>query len=394
MSQKLVSRSPDLSCLLADGYDIEVRPSGPLLLKGVPYVNSRKEVRYGILASELDVAGETTSTPKTHVAYFIGDYPCDVDGSALPGVTPNANKALDKDITLNHSLSRKPTIGSYQNYHEKMTTYVAIISSPAHAIDPTVKAKSFPTVVPADGESVFNYLDTAATKAGIVVANSKLESQRVGIVGVGGTGSYVLDLVAKTVVAEIHLFDRDVFLNHSAFRAPGAASLGELTKKPLKVSYLKDLYSKMRKGIFAHECFVDETTVEQLWNLTFVFLCIDKGKPKQLIVEHLEQWGIPFVDAGMGVQLVDNALMGILTVTTSTEKKRDHLRNRVAFGDGEGDNEYSRNVQIADLNALNAALAVIKWKKLCGYYHDLAHEHFTAYTISRNQLLNEDKHDA
>ena len=40
---------------------------------------------------------------------------------------------------------------------------------------------------------------------------------------------------------------------------------------------------------------------------------------------------------------------------------------------------YSHNIQIAELNALNAALAVIKWKKLAGFYVDLEGEHFTVY---------------
>jgi tRNA A37 threonylcarbamoyladenosine dehydratase len=46
----------------------------------------------------------------------------------------------------------------------------------------------------------------------------------------GGTGSYILDLVAKTAVMEIHLFDGDDFNQHNAFRAPGAASLEDLEK--------------------------------------------------------------------------------------------------------------------------------------------------------------------
>ena len=71
-------------------------------------------------------------------------------------------------------------------------------------------AITYPVVVPDDGESLFNYVDTAATKAGLVVANGKLENGKIAIVGVGGTGSYVLDFVAKTPVAEIHIFDRDV----------------------------------------------------------------------------------------------------------------------------------------------------------------------------------------
>ena len=395
MSQKLVSRNADLSQLRADGYDVVIGKSGHLLIKDVPYVNPRKEVKRGTLVSDLDLAGETTVAPKSHVAFFVGEYPCNIDGSPIPGVSANSNQPLGDGLTPNHQLSRKPTTGSYQDYYQKITTYIAIICSPAHALDSTATAKTYPVVVPEEGESVFNYLDTAATKAGIVDANGKLESGKIAIVGAGGTGSYVLDLVAKTPVAEIHLFDRDVFLNHNAFRCPGAPSLDDLTKKQQKVDYLGVLYSRMRKKVIAHDCFIDDTTVEQLKGMTFVFLCIDKGTGKRLIVERLEEWGTPFIDVGMGIQLgEDNTLGGIVTVTTSTASKRDHLRGRTAFADGEGANEYSRNVQIADLNALNAALAVIKWKKLCGYYDDVTKEHFCAYTVRSNQLISEDKHEA
>ena len=40
----------------------------------------------------------------------------------------------------------------------------------------------------------------------------------------------------------------------------------------------------------------------------------------------------------------------------------------MSFEDTPGDDDYNRNIQIADLNALNAAFAVIKWKKLFGFY--------------------------
>jgi hypothetical protein len=127
--------------------------------------------------------------------------------------------------------------------------------------------------------------------------------------------------------------------------------------------------------------------------MEFVFLCMDKGEAKKLIVKKLEEWGIPFIDVGMGIDLTDDALGGILRVTTSTPQKRAHVweKDRIAFSDGDGNDEYSRNIQIADLNALNAALAVIKWKKLFGFYRDLEHEHFSTYTIDGNTLVNEDQ---
>jgi hypothetical protein len=43
-------------------------------------------------------------------------------------------------------------------------------------------------------------------------------------------------------------------------------------------------------------------------------------------------------------------------------------------------------------NALNALLAVIRWKKIVGFYDDLEHEHNTIYLIDGNTLINEDEH--
>ena len=90
------------------------------------------------------------------------------------------------------------------------------------------------TFAPAEadrGGAVFHYLDTASSRAEIRVASAKLAIERLAIVGIGGTGSYVLDLIAKTPVREIHLYDGDVFLNHNGFRAPGASRRG-LTPAP------------------------------------------------------------------------------------------------------------------------------------------------------------------
>ncbi len=400
MSQRLVNLNPDLSRLRADGLDVSIGKTKHLLVRDVPYVNAAKVVKRGIIASTLDLAGESTVPPNEHVIFFVGDPPCDEHGAALPGVSANANQALGEGMTPNHQISRKPTTGpnpgKYADYYEKIKTYIAIICNPAKAIEPTANPYTHPVVVPDDeDDSVFNYLDTAATKAGIVVANRKLEGPKIAIVGTGGTGGYVLDFVAKTPVAEIHLFDRDMFLNHNAFRCPGAASLEDLGKKQQKVDYLAAVYSRMRKKVIAHNFFIDETTVEQLKEMNFVFICIDKGTGKRLIVERLGEWGIPFIDVGMGIQLgEDNTLGGIVTVTTSTAAKRDHFRTRTAFSDGEAANEYSNNVHLAELNALNAALAVVKWKKLCGYYDDMTKEHYCAYTIRSNRLISEDMHEA
>jgi hypothetical protein len=86
-----------------------------------------------------------------------------------------------------------------------------------------------------DEASVFNYTETASDRAGIGALTQKLVGQKIAIIGLGGTGSYVLDLVSKTPVQEIRIIDADEFLQHNAFRAPGAPSIDELRDAPKKV---------------------------------------------------------------------------------------------------------------------------------------------------------------
>jgi hypothetical protein len=395
MSQLQINRSPDLQRLRDEDFDIEVTKSNHLFMKDVPYVNSKREIKRGILVSVLEVAGDETKKPNDHVAGFIGEYPCDKNGVELSKIkNPRQAEKIDETYTINHWFSSKPTHGQgYSDYHDKMTTYAAMISMHAVEIDPTVTARTKPVIVPTETESVFNYLETQSTKAGISMVTAKLEVCKIGIVGVGGTGSYVLDLVAKTPVKEIHIFDGDEFLNHNAFRAPGAPSVDELREKLRKVTYFAKIYSKMHRHVIPHDYFIDAANINDLKDMAFVFLCLDRGKDKRLIVGKLEEWKIPFIDVGMGVERYEDSLLGELRTTTSTNEKRNHVRakNRISFGDGNPDADYAQNIQIADLNALNAALAVIKWKKLLGFYLDIEKEHNSIYQIDGNKLINEDQ---
>jgi hypothetical protein len=152
----------------------------------------------------------------------------------------------------------------YRDYHHKMTTYIGRISGEATKVDPEATACTFP-VIPADEhDSVFNYIDTATSRAGIGIVNAKLAKLRIGIAGLGGTGSYILDFVTKTSVAEIHVFDRDVFSQHNAFRSPGAPSIDELRTKPQKVARFAQIYSNIRRGLISHDVFLDTSNVALL----------------------------------------------------------------------------------------------------------------------------------
>lgn len=390
MSKQLISRSPDLQQLRNEGYDVDVR-SNYLVVNGVPYATAEQKVAYGMLVSELSTSGDTTTKPSTHEIYFVGSLPHDHQGNELTKLfNQRGELPLAGDLVACCSFSRKPTPDGYDNYYDKVTYYVEMLEGYAKALDDSVTAKTFPPVPTNEEESVFRYLDSATSRARISAVSEKLEVAKVVIVGLGGTGSYILDLVAKTPVAEIHLYDRDKLYTHNAFRAPGAASLDELNVVPRKVEYLQAKYDAMRRGIFGHPVHIDDSNIDELHDASIVFLSIDGSPTKKLITEHLEAFKVPFIDTGMGIYQAGTSLGGMVRTTTSIEGHRGHIPNRISFADAEAD-EYDQNIQIADLNMLNAALAVIRWKKLCGFYTDFENELNSIYTIDGNHLLNEDQ---
>lgn len=390
MSQHLISASHDLQQLQHEGYELEIRPSGHLIVGHVPYVTESAEVTYGALISSLEMAGDATVRPKDHVAFFAGGVPCDRDGRPLDQIINQVgHQQLAPDLAADASFSSKPPDG-YADYFQKMTTYIKLVSGPAQALDATATAQTYRVIEPGDVPSVFRYLDTAAGRAGVADLSARLAQPRVAIVGVGGTGSYILDLVAKTPVEEIHLFDGDDFLQHNAFRAPGAASIEELRARAKKAEHFADLYGRMRVGVIPHAYALDQDNVDQLAPMSFVFVSIDEGLAKRTILEYLEATGIPYIDVGMGVWRSEHGLGGSLRITTSTPEHRN-AGHGVARAAGTARDEYDTNIQIADLNALNATLAVIRWKKLLGFYADLEHEHLAIYEIDGNSLLNEEQ---
>jgi predicted ThiF/HesA family dinucleotide-utilizing enzyme len=392
MSRALFSRNADLAKLREEGYFVQV-VGGFLVMREVPYVDDDRKVRRGTLISSLSLAGDQTRPPDTHVMHFDGAYPCFADGTRIVAIANQTTHFdLGHGLTAEHAFSSKPE-GGYSDYHHKMTTYASILAGPAAALDRTATARPYRALDEEEDDGVFNYVETASDRVGIGALTAKLAGHRVAIIGLGGSGSYILDMVAKTPVAEIRLFDADEFLQHNAFRAPGAPSLEELREAPLKVDHFKAIYGRMHRGVTAIPEAITANNLDLLDGIDFAFLSLDAGEAKAALVTRFRERGVAFVDIGMGLELGDHGLSGILRVTTSTPVTRETVgaHTRIPLAGGGAGDVYASNIQVADLNALNAVMAVIKWKKLCGFYCDLEHEHHSTYTLDGNMLLNEDQ---
>lgn len=215
-------------------------------------------------------------------------------------------------------------------------------------------------------------------------------------IGLGGTGAYVLDFVAKTPVKEIHLFDGDSFGQHNAFRAPGAATVEELKARPSKVSYHERRYSSIRKGIVAHPEHVTAESRNELARLSFVFLCIDSVVGRRAVAALLHELGIAFVDVGLGVQIADGQLFGQVRATSSEllRPQEDSDQPAEVAVAAPVRNDYETNIQIVELNALNAALAVAHWKRVRGFYLSSGPVHESIYVLHSGRTQTRGVRDA
>lgn len=171
-----ISRSPDLLRLQDEGYEIEVQ-GGYLLVHNVPYVNARREVRRGTLASVLPDAGGRAGPPIDHTVLFAGEFPCHADGTEIEALRHGIPcEVLKPGLQARFSFSNKAERPD-QDFYMKMSRNIRIISDPAKAIDDTATAATF-RVVASDQLSPLRYADTASSRAGNRAMTQKLAGSR------------------------------------------------------------------------------------------------------------------------------------------------------------------------------------------------------------------------
>jgi len=385
MSNLQIDHSSDLKRLRDEGYTVSIK-DGILVLEDIPYVNNKCEIAIGTLISTVTLSGQKAMYDQDHKAYFIGEAPCHKDGREISEIiNTKGTQNHGNDIISQMMLSSKPQ-GNYRDYYHKMTVYAAMISSPAQSIDPTVTPRQHKVFEEIDNNTIFNYHDANSSRSSIAHIADKLKPYKVGIIGLGGTGSYILDFVAKTPVQQIHIFDGDEFYSHNAFRAPGAPTIDELNSGMKKVSYLNGIYSKMHKGIAVHPVFMNEENLSLLDTLDFIFVAVDDGSIKKTIFKHLDEKEIDYVDVGMGISIKDDMLSGMLRTTAFVTPNSKCLQDTINYVTSEED-IYGSNIQISELNSINASLAVIAWKQSAGFYQSLIGVEQTLFTLSTMNLI-------
>ena len=110
---------------------------------------------------------------------------------------------------------------AYHSFEEKVRTYLDTITGPAMAAFPDATPLRALEVKAAEQGTPLRFPDMLSSRYHMNDLSRLLDGKRVAIVGLGGTGAYILDFIARTHLAEIALFDDDKVHVHTIFRFPG-----------------------------------------------------------------------------------------------------------------------------------------------------------------------------
>lgn len=370
--------------------------SSYLVIRDIPYLDPEKHLQIGAIVTKLVFETEEKVKQEDHQIFFAGTHPNNLDGTPIPnlggGAVTLALGEASSDIVIQRSFSNKPITGAgFKDFFEKIESYVAIISGPAmelHKVTPyTHRAR---IDIPED--TVFKIHDTMTSRAEITDLSKKFKDDIIAVIGLGGTGAYVLDFLVKTPVKEIRAFDNDPFYVHNAFRSPGRHDLSEFGKS--KADVYRTRHDNFRNGLTITHKLIDATSADDFNDVTFAFVCVDKGSSRVQIIDLLISKSIPFIDVGMGLNRKNGVLNGMLRTTYFSAEQGQKIRDKglVPLVD-RPDEEYRTNIQIGELNALNACLAVIKFKQLRGFYFEEDPLYNLLFEIGDVKIIGESKID-
>ena len=376
MSNALVSHNPDISRLVDKGYAVAFDDLPYLIVRDIPYLDSDRRLQTGAIVSKFVDIGQDRIVQEDHQIFFAGSMPHDENGKAIPnlggGPTTLALSEKSKDVVVQRSFSNKPVRDgqkvNFTDFFEKIDSYATIISGPAIALH-GANPYTFRAVDSGPSDSPFKVRDTLTSRAEIGDLSAKFKDDIVAVIGLGGTGSYLIDFLVKTPVKEIRAFDPDRFFVHNAFRSPGRLDIEEIGK--LKAEIYQARYDSFRHRLSVTPKYIDASCSGDLDGVTFAFVCVDKGSARAGIFDLLISKGIPFIDVGMGLDREHGPIDGMLRVNYYPPERAAELRDRRLAPLFDDPNDiYRNNIQIGELNALNACLAVIRFKQVRGFYFD------------------------
>jgi hypothetical protein len=386
-----IAPNADLQRLVDDGFHVSLEGQH-LVIHRVPYVIKDRAVAYCSLISTYNEHEVAAGQINDHTVFVVGEIPHRDDGVSLQdAMVANASAQIiaGRSVTCQLSYKTDPISVMLATYHSKMTHYIRKLGSYVEAINPSANVRMSGSFSMRSVPSVFHFPNGSSARAGLEVYEQKLELDKVAIIGLGGTGSYLLDGLAKTPVKEIHLYDHDILEPHNAFRFPSALPMDIVFGRRKKTDVLTEIYNQFRSGVISHPERVNETNLPELQNCQFVFIAVDHGPSRGIIAQFLVARGIPFIDVGIGIdKITDTIQLHARARVTLITPGTAHLVGTLPVTDDADEAVYG-NIQLSELNALNANLALIRYKQHLQFFTDEVNPSVINYKCSWSQCVTQ-----
>jgi hypothetical protein len=289
MLHSLANHNEDIKRLIEKGFAVSV-DSNYLVVRDIPYLSHDGTLKTGAIVSKLIAIDGDRVGMEDHQIFFCGSHPHELDGTPVKnlGGGPITLTLKSPDLT---------------DWFEKIDNYVTLFAGPAMSKYPHATPYTF-RAIEEDADSVFHFRDTLTSRAEIGDLAAKFKDDVIAIIGLGGTGSYVLDYISKTPVKKIKGFDGDEYHVHNTYRSPGKLDKEELGKK--KAEIYQKRYENFRSNIDIQAKYILSNSEADLAEVTFAFVCIDKGSARAEVFEllvklkfHLSmsEWGLTELEA-------------------------------------------------------------------------------------------------
>ena len=396
MSPTPTNHETQLAEVLQAGFDCSVEDD-TLSVGPIPYRLSGGGVGHGSLICHLARNGGNIAPPNEHTAAWIGDeVPHHRDGRPMDRLIIDQSRNTWSNGATSICVMSRRGPEPYPTYGQKMVTYARLIAREAVA---HWRGTSPGVIAVTDVNHLVDH-ETGLNRARVGHLNALLAKENVAVIGAGGTGGHIVDLVSKSNVRQIDIYDPDHVSVHTQLRWPGIVERRVAEEKTNKAEYLAALYARRtNRNIRGHPYAIDKENLTYLNGKSMVFVAIDNGPARREVLAGLAGIGVNFIDCGIDLQGNEGPLTGSLRIIRcqaeqSAEKRSELATLAPGAAIAADDDLYAQNIQTGEMNSLNAALAVIAWKQGIGFYRD-------AYGYRRSRLhmtsnvwaLYDPKHD-
>ena len=125
--------------------------------------------------------------------------------------------------------------------------------------------------------------------------------------------------------------------------------------------------------------------------IDYAFVCIDQltdgdSARQDAVYLAVTEAGVPFIDSGVSISVEDGAVTGSVTTSfydVGSVEWKDAIPNSKVEGDIPG----YRNVQLQEVNALAAALAVMEWRRRTGQYVSKSASFLHKFRLERASIV-------